>query len=143
MSLSIKQESLSATELRSHFELSKDDFVPRNSQFISDYIEKLVANARFITLRDDGLLCGMTAFYANNLPNAYISRVWLLKCYRGGCNCDKMLEYVAECCINLGFHRILLEVRRDNIIAQKAYLRNGFKTKVILEETLLMQKNLI
>lgn len=85
MVLSIKQEKLSVAELKSHFELSKDDFAPRSPQYISDYIEKLASNASFITIRDvNGLLYGLTAFYANNLPNAFISRVWLSNCLRGG-----------------------------------------------------------
>ncbi len=89
--ITVNTENLTSEEVRLHLESTKEDFAPRDEQFISEYSKKLARNAEFTIARDsDGEMCGLVAYYANHKPDAYITHVWVSNSYRGGI-------FVAKC----------------------------------------------
>ena len=70
--------------------------------------------------------------------------------FRGKGIGSMLLKEVIKRCKNKGKHRILLEVRVSNVVAQKLYKKNGFKTIEILpkyyndgEDAYLMELRLV
>ena len=57
---------------------------------------------------------------------AKLHKVYLLKDFHRQGIGQKMLEYVCSCCRERGFTSVLLAVNKQNLPAQKAYLRHGF-----------------
>ncbi len=90
--ITINTETLTVDEVKRHLEATKEDFTPRDEQFISEYSKKLAQNATFVVARgSDGEMYGLVAYYANLSPKAYITHVWVSSSYRMG-------GYAAECC---------------------------------------------
>ena len=57
---------------------------------------------------------------------AKLHKVYLLKDFHRQGIGQKMLEYVCRRCRERGFSSVLLAVNKQNLSAQKAYLRHGF-----------------
>lgn len=124
---SIQMESLSECDVSKHLESTKDDFCSRSMVFIQSYSKKLSHYAFFVTTRtDDNRIVGVIAFYANTLPEAFISHVWVSPEERGMGICGKMIQYINDFCFSKGFSYISLDVRCDNLSAIKSYEKNGF-----------------
>ena len=91
--------------------------------------EKWHRSAEFCLCRvDNNKLVGMIAFYANQpLGNVvFIPHVYVNQEYRGKGLFASMLVKVKQCVSERGFRVIRLEVKKDNVRAQKAYQNNGF-----------------
>ncbi len=57
---------------------------------------------------------------------AKLHKVYLLQEFHHQGIGQKMLEYACNCCRERGFSSVLLAVNKQNLPAQKAYLRHGF-----------------
>lgn len=92
--------------------------------------EKWHEYAEFCICRDDsGQLVGMIAFYANQPETgiAYIPHVYVNGNLRGKGLFLQMLERITDDIKLKGYSSIKLEVNKNNMRAQKAYLKNGFR----------------
>lgn len=126
--ISHRIEALSYEEVINHLLMTADDFTRHHKEFYKKYAIKLSHNAMFAIARTvSNEMIGIIAFYSNQKPAAFISHVWVSRTYRGNGLCRKMLQDVIDYCKKNGYNYVRLEVRNDNISAQKAYLRYGFK----------------
>lgn len=124
----IKIEPVSEEELQEHLERSKTDFNARTKDFIAEYARKLSEFAYFATAREyNGRICGLIGFYANTLPEAYISHVWVSSEMRGNGICGRLIQIIIDFCVSKKFKTISLEVRSNNLPAINAYKKTGFK----------------
>ncbi len=101
----------------------------KNEERLMMLAEKWSSNAECSTCRnDDGQLIGMIAFYSNGqgAEFAYIPHVYVSQMYRHQGVFTRMLKMVKEHVKQKGFTTIRLEVNKNNMQAQNAYLRNGF-----------------
>ncbi len=125
--ITINTETLTVDEVKRHLEATKEDFTPRDEQFISEYSKKLAQNAAFVVARGtDGEMYGLVAYYANLSPKAYITHVWVSNSYRGGGYCGRMLRCLHKSMQKRKFNSIRLEVRTDNESAINAYKKAGY-----------------
>ena len=75
----------------------------------------------------DGLDAGYVVYSAYGEDGtAKLHKVYLLKDFHRQGIGQKMLEYVCRRCRERGFSSVLLAVNKQNLSAQKAYLRHGF-----------------
>lgn len=130
-------ERLSFEELTAFLRVQSEDVFPdlKDEQRLKTLAEKWSANAEICTCRDEkNRLIGMIAFYANRPEDliAYIPHVYVSAEYRGQRIFSSMLHLVETYVKEKGFQLLRLEVKKDNKIAQKAYLHYGFS---IVEET--------
>jgi ribosomal protein S18 acetylase RimI-like enzyme len=84
-----------------------------------------------ILAETDGIFSGLLTAFENfatfsACPMINIHDVFVLKKYRGKGIGRKLMQAIAEEAENRGCSRITLEVRDDNINAQKLYLSEGF-----------------
>lgn len=129
--MNITIEQLPLEELQAFLREQANDAFPdlKDEQRLKMLSEKWYSQAEFCTCRDDNKqLVGMIAFYANQseLGAAFIPHVYISKEYRGTGFFRKMLQEVEEYVKLKGFSSIRLEVKNDNLRAQKAYSNNGF-----------------
>ena len=125
-----KIESISLEELLAYLRFQANEAFPslKDNTKLLAFATKLHGNAEFCLCRDEGKLVGMIAYYANGqgADFAYIPHVYVSPKYRNKGLFATMLNK-AECNIKKkGFSEIRLEVEKDNVIAQSAYLRYGF-----------------
>lgn len=102
-----------------------------NEVVIVDYTNRLFNNAEFCITQIDNRIIGIIAFYANRIPNAYISHIYVSKKYRNQGFCGKMLTAIIEYVKVQKFTNIKLEVDKNNVIALSFYQAHGFS---LLEE---------
>lgn len=125
--ITINTENFTVDEVKLHMETTREDFIPRDESFISEYSLKLAHNAEFIVARDaNGEMVGLVAYYANLSPKAYITHVWVSRNCRGSGGCGRMLQYLHLSLQKRKFNSIRLEVRVDNESAIKAYKKEGY-----------------
>ena len=100
----------------------------RSEETLLNFVNKLFENAEFCICRNDGVLVGMLAFYANGrgADFAYLSHGYVSPEFRKMGLFTRMVFTVADYVKPKGFSLIRLEVRDDNLIAYNAYKRIGF-----------------
>lgn len=130
--MKIAIEHLNLDELKSFLREQAEDAFPdlKDAARLNMLAEKWHDFAEFCTCREDsGRLVGMIAFYANrqDCDVAYIPHVYISMKYRGTGTFTSMLNQVTNYVYENGFGHVRLEVHKDNIRAQKAYLNNGFQ----------------
>ena len=145
--MTITFEQLQLDELKSFLREQANDTFPslKDEQRLNTLAEKWQTHAEFCTCRDDkGGLVGMIAFYANRPKEkmAYLTHVYVCNEYRNKGVFKKMFYYIAETVHEKGFELIRLEVKKDNLLAQKAYTNIGFHIKEYIDEySLYMEYN--
>ncbi len=123
-------ETIAFEELLNYMRFQANEAFPslKDETKLIPFAEKLHKNAGFCLCRDEGLLVGMIAFYANGqgADFAYLPHVYVSPDYRKKRLFATMLNKV-ECNIKKkGFSEIRLEVEKKNVIAQSVYLKNSF-----------------
>lgn len=120
--------------------LSQSEDFPYPIEFVVQYAKKLSDNAEFMTAYNDkNLLCGIIAYYANRLPMAYISHLWVNAASRGKGICGMMLQALNESLAKKGFEKIRLETRKKNASAINAYMKNGYEIISSNDDKYLME----
>lgn len=141
-------EHLELSELVSYLHLQADDTFPdlNDEQRLNTLAEKWHSHAEFCTCRNDnGQLVGIIAFYANQPKTgiAYIPHVYVSREFRGKGLFPTLLQTIISHISPKGYNIIKLEVAKDNIRAQKAYLKQGFRTGAEAgEQSIFMTKTL-
>lgn len=128
--MTIAIESLSLLELKAFLREQALDAFPalQDEGRLTMLAEKWHTHAEFCTCRDEGILVGMIAFYANQ-PEcgvAYIPHVYVSPGFRRQGAFRQMLQTVESNIEKKGFKEVKLEVQNENTRAQKAYLKYGF-----------------
>lgn len=127
----ISIEQLSLEELRAFLREQADDTFPalKDEQHLNMLAEKWCKYAEFCTCRDENKqLVGIIAFYANQLGGvAYIPHVYVSPNFRGKGIFTGLLHKVLEYVKGKGYTCLRLEVESNNLRAQKAYQKNGFR----------------
>lgn len=129
--MKITIEQLQLDELQSFLREQADDTFPdlKDEQRLAMLSEKWHSHAEFCTCRnDEGRLVGMIAFYANRPEEkvVYIPHVYVSGQFRGQQLMTSMLHIIEEYVQGKGFKYLRLEVKRNNEMAQRAYLHYGF-----------------
>ena len=146
--MTIAIEHLSLKELKSFLREQALDTFPalKDEHRLTMLAEKWHSHAEFCTCRNDnGQLVGIIAFYANQPKTgiAYIPHVYVSREFRGKGLFPTMLQTIISHISPKGYNIIKLEVAKDNIRAQKAYLKQGFRTGAEAgEQSIFMTKNL-
>ena len=140
-------EQISLEDLIAYMRFQADEAFPslKDENKLHAFASKLHENANFCISRDKGELVGMIAYYANGQGTdfAYIPHVYVSPEYRKMKLFAAMLKIVVLDVKQKGFAEIRLEVRKDNTIAQSAYLRNGFSPiDVESSDSIFMSKSL-
>lgn len=130
--MTIAIEHLSLKELKSFLREQALDTFPalKDEHRLTMLAAKWYEHAEFCTCRDDsGQLVGMIAFYANQPETgiAYIPHIYVSPAYRGRGIFSQMLQRVVTNIKQKGYTSIKLEVSKDNMTAQKAYIKQGFQ----------------
>lgn len=130
--MTIAIEHLSLKELKSFLREQALDTFPalKDEHRLTMLAAKWYKHAEFCTCRDDsGQLVGMIAFYANQPETgiAYIPHVYVSPAYRGRGIFSQMFQKVVAYVKQKGYTSIKLEVSKDNMTAQKAYIKQGFQ----------------
>lgn len=98
---------------------------------LKNYISKIEKNAKTFELWEQGCLIGLIAIYINrgiNYP-AFITNVSIITSYHHQGLSKVLIEELMKFLRNMQFHSVLLEVRKDNLIAKSLYSKYGFKKK--------------
>ena len=129
-SISCQIESIDYDELLAFMRQQADDTFPslQDEEHLLNFTHKIHSFADFCLCRNNGMLVGIIAFYANGngADFAYISHVYVSPDYRGKGVFSKMFSVVEDYVRTKGFSEIRLEVDNNNNSAQSAYIRNGF-----------------
>lgn len=125
-------DQISLSELSDYLHFQAEDTFPalKDEQRLAMLAEKWYHHAEFCTCRDDsGQLVGMIAFYANQPETgiAYIPHIYVSPAYRGRGIFSQMFQKVVAYVKQKGYTSIKLEVSKDNMTAQKAYIKQGFQ----------------
>ena len=123
---------ISLSELSDYLHFQAEDTFPalKDEHRLTMLAAKWYEHAEFCTCRDDsGQLVGMIAFYANQPETgiAYIPHVYVSPAYRGRGIFSQMFQKVVAYVKQKGYTSIKLEVSKDNMTAQKAYIKQGFQ----------------
>lgn len=106
-----------------------------------DFFARKFSNYAYVIVAENGLdeSMGFIAYYANNIESktAFVTMIATLPSYRGKHIGQSLLEYCKKDILTKGFVSVQLEVRKDNIVAQRFYRNNGFVV-VDEKENLLM-----
>lgn len=142
--LTFSTYKLSYREILLHFEETKNDFAPQTKEFLLQYATKLSSFANFVTIRStkDNKIYGLIAYYANSIPNIFLTRVWVSKSIRGLGWCRRMIDFIVANYHDSQFNCLKLEVRKDNISAIKSYKSQGFIKVNENESKILMIKHI-
>ena len=128
--ITCKIEPISLEELLNYMRFQANEAFPslKDKTKLFAFATKLHENAEFCLCRDEGKLVGMIAYYANGqgADFAYIPHVYVSPNYRKRGLFSRMLKTIEKYVQEKGFSEIRLEVEKDNVIAQSAYLRYGF-----------------
>lgn len=81
--IEISQEILTHPQIQNHLYLTAKDFAPFTKDFMQEYAVKLTKYANIIVLRENSEIKGFIFYYANIIPVAYITRVWVSDDLRG------------------------------------------------------------
>lgn len=140
-------EQISLEELTAYMRFQADEAFPslKDENKLHAFASKLHDNADFCISRDEGMLVGMIAYYANGqgADFAYIPHVYVSPEYRKMKLFATMLNRVELDVRQKGFTEIRLEVSKDNTIAQSAYSRNGFlPIEIENSDSIFMSKRL-
>ncbi|MBQ4335923.1 MAG: GNAT family N-acetyltransferase [Lentisphaeria bacterium] len=88
---------------------------------------ELASGYHFAIVLADGRDAGYLVYSAyEEAGTAKLHKVYLLQDFHHQGVGQKMLEYACSRCRELGFSSVLLAVNKQNLPAQKAYLRHGF-----------------
>ena len=145
--ITCKIEPISLEELLNYMRFQANEAFPslKDKTKLLAFATKLHENAEFCLCRDEGKLVGMVAFYANGqgADFAYIPHVYVSPDYRKMRLFATMLNKTEYDVKKKGFSEIRLEVEKENVIAQSAYLRNGFtQYKTVSPNSMYMSKTL-
>ncbi len=90
--------------------------------------EKFSKYARVISIKANGQIMGFAGFYCNDDKdkNAYLSLIAVDPKYRKRGIGKSLLEEVVEQSKSAGMERLVLEVRKSNMVAIKFYEKLGF-----------------
>lgn len=140
-------EQISLEELIAFMRFQADEAFSslKDENKLHTFASKLHDNADFCISRDEGILVGMIAYYANGqgADFAYIPHVYVSPEYRKMKLFATMLNRVELDVRQKGFTEIRLEVSKDNTIAQSAYSRNGFlPIEIENSDSIFMSKRL-
>lgn len=125
-------EQLQLDELRPFLREQANDAFPdlKDEQRLNMLAEKWQAYAEFCTCRDENnRLIGMIAYYANRPERGivYVPHVYVNKEQRGQGVFSTMMTMVRTNFVGTHYTEIVLEVDKENVIAQKAYFKLGFR----------------
>lgn len=135
--------SLSVEQVRAILEKCASDFphsLGRSATAREAAAEKLYHNAYWIlSYEEDGTLAGFISYYINEENHfSYIPYIWVSIESRGSmCGSGMMSEIKTQ--IREKSHRLLLEVRKDNLRAISFYQRNGFTIAEDREDSYLLE----
>lgn len=116
-------------DLRALVQIEKESFSdPWNRQMVEDEIFHELAH--YWVLEFGNKVIGYAGIWLV-VGEAQVNRVAVAKKYRGRGFGDYLVESLVSHCRLLGAKTITLEVRADNLPAQKAYLYAGFKQEGI------------
>ena len=134
---------MSYDDVYNHLVTQSSDF-PYSKEFVELYANKLSKYAEFLTVHDENkTLCGLVVYYANRVPNAYITHLWVNQSYRKKGICNNMLQTLHSWLCNRGFKTIKLEVRKDNEPAIRAYTRQRYEIVSTSDNSFIMEHKLI
>lgn len=90
--------------------------------------EKFLKYARVISIKEKGEIMGFAGFYCNDDKdkNAYLSLIAVVPQYRNRGVGKSLLEEVVKQSKRAGMERLVLEVRKSNMVAIKFYEKLGF-----------------
>lgn len=146
--MTITIEHLQLPELIVYLHKQEEETFPerKDKERLNMLSEKWHKHAEFCTCRDEeGQLVGMLGFYANQPETgiAFIIRVYVNPQLRGIGIFEEMLHLVQNYIKQREYSHLRLEVRKDNQIAQKAYLKQGFHyERDCNDQTFFMKKSL-
>jgi len=125
-------EQLQLDELQDYLREQADDAFPdlKDEQRLTMLAGKWHKNAEFCTCRDENdQLVGMIAFYANQPAEGvvYLPHIFVSREYRGKGVFSNLFVLVKQYARENSYSLIRLEVKKENIRAQRAYHENGFQ----------------
>ena len=132
-SMKIAIEQLELKELQAFLREQADDAFPdlMDEKRLAMLSQKWCSYAKFCTCRDnnEGRLVGMIAFYANqpDVGIAYIPHVYICRKLRGKGLFAEMMSKVKTYLYEIKYNEVMLEVKTNNLIAQRAYSKEGFR----------------
>lgn len=121
--MNIQIEPLSSDDLRKYFIEAK---IFNNPYFFNERINKLSANACFVTVRNNEKIIALIAYYMNIKPLCYITHLSVLESFRRRGIATRMLHYLEKEALSKGFSLMKLEVKKDNYQALNLYQQNHF-----------------
>ncbi|MCD6493175.1 MAG: ribosomal protein S18-alanine N-acetyltransferase [Archaeoglobaceae archaeon] len=134
-------------DFRDVLEIDAEAFNSRNPAY--DVYIYLAYSSNFLVADIGGKAVGYIVTMDMGVDSKIMSFA-VKKEFRGKGIGSMLLKEVIKRCKNKGKHRILLEVRVSNVVAQKLYKKNGFKTIEILpkyyndgEDAYLMELRLV
>lgn len=113
-----------------------------NENDITELAEKYVARGCFIVATENGVICGMAAFYCNDHINylGFLSMIVVRKKYQHKGIGAKLLSCVDAECKVCKMIKLRLEVDLSNKSAQKFYERYGFVKESQEDQSIFMVK---
>lgn len=120
---------------------------PKESHGISEiekYIDKVCDFANIIIAYDGNIIIGFIAFYANDYEKkiAYITQILVSSQYRNRRIGEMLINACEVFCRDKGFQELKLEVKNENIRAQKFYKRHNFEKETEKEKSFYMIKKI-
>lgn len=147
--MKITIERLTLDELQSFLHEQAEDTFPdlKDGQRLKVLSEKWYSCAECCTCRnDEGCLVGIIVFYANQPQDGvvYIPHVYVRSEYRGQKLMSSMMQMIEKFAKGKKYHHLRLEVKKENKVAQKAYLHYGFSyIRESSEKSLFMQYEIL
>lgn len=134
-----------ASKIEAYLRTADNIFVPPLSTHLdlSAYAEKISRYGHVLWAVQNRQNVGMCAFYANCLPEAYLTSLSTLAPFQRTGIGTELLQYLKAWCRDRQFLKIKLEVYQANIGAQRLYQHAGFEVIEIRGEKWLMQCNLV
>lgn len=135
----------SAFKIETYLQMADMIFVPPLSEHLdlSAYAQKISQYGHVLWAIQDGQTAGMCAFYANCLPETYLTSLSILAPFQRTGIGTELLQYLKNWCREHQFLKIKLEVYQCNKAAQRLYRQAGFEGIERREEKWLMQCNLV
>lgn len=125
-----------------------DDKFPRSiSSRIGDlykYSEKLAKYSIFLIAKDDNIIVGFAALYANDMLNrkAYLAQIAVADGYQGKGVGSLLIKSCEKISFEQGMLKIKLEVDNINLGAIEFYKKTGYQLDSRNEVSCFMSKNL-
>lgn len=140
--MEIKHNTSSLSDIVSHFERVKDEFIPPLDSVvrIEEYAAKIYTKAYRIELWIETKLIGLIAFYLNPESKfGFITNVSLEKEFRGKQLARKLMENVIEVSEKNNLDTIKLEVFQKNENAVQFYKKSKFEIIGCNNDYLIME----